>query len=456
MANRILALAMVVLVVVVSLAVAKHLREAPENAQENVFKPPDNQVPPHIFPLPTPVKENRSENSFPFEVTEMPFVKPENIATPHIFPLSTPVREEGRVVSSSDVVEHRWAAVHTFLYIPDGFTGYAAQVEIPATIDIKYPMYANVYSVGLVLQPVMGIGETWFEIGVKWVRYYSNPRLFTFWYYDGIPNFGPYLEIPDGLERTVDLTVRVVSLFDTVIAHMFASTSEGEILEAWKKLWDGDDLLSWYGVAQQEQIWWSLEGDNFYRWANTPKALWDEHYIKDNNGFWHKITLSNHADIVDYPLQEDAPMRVYSGASSEYWWMETWCQFQHDQAMATLYSVIENVNLYLEPDATRLEVRFYDYNNNFEGWHLFWSGGTPTWVINSREINHPSGTVKKAKLWTDGGGGVVFSELVITQDHLWDRLMVIILVWPVASDEEKSAMFAELVDIVGQWPEAPR
>jgi len=124
-------------------------------------------------------------------------------------------------------------------------------------------------------------------------------------------------------------------------------------------------------------------------------------------------------------------------------------------SLVTLYEIGLDVDLYL-PYGSKLIVKFYTYEDAYEGENLLWSGATPQRVILSENLPHPDNKpVKEATLvLADNEGGVVqtMANFVVRQDDLFGRVMEIKGLWPIADDNERNALFSEIMDIKGQWP----
>jgi len=127
-------------------------------------------------------------------------------------------------------------------------------------------------------------------------------------------------------------------------------------------------------------------------------------------------------------------------------------------SLVTLSKVGLDIDLYLD-QGSKLIVKFYDYENNYEN-EVAIDNFIPPWhIVENENVTHPSGIgVKKAKLWLVDSENNEISKIKgweTIRDDLWGRLIGIRGEWPYASVPERDNLWNELMGIRGQWPYAP-
>jgi len=124
----------------------------------------------------------------------------------------------------------------------------------------------------------------------------------------------------------------------------------------------------------------------------------------------------------------------------------------------TKYIVKVKVDLYLHT-GSKLIVKFYTYENEFENESIVWEGSTPAYVALSENVPHPENVpVKIAKLVLAGAENeeiLSATSLIVTKSHLIRRISEIKSRWEYASPEEKSELVAEISNIKARWPYMP-
>ena len=124
----------------------------------------------------------------------------------------------------------------------------------------------------------------------------------------------------------------------------------------------------------------------------------------------------------------------------------------------TKYIVKVEMDLYLHA-GTKLIVKFYTYENEYENESVVWAGSTPAYVALSENVPHPDNIpVKIAKLTLVGAENeeiLSATSLLVTKSHLIRRISELKAIWPFASSQEKSAIIAEISNIKGRWPFMP-
>jgi len=124
----------------------------------------------------------------------------------------------------------------------------------------------------------------------------------------------------------------------------------------------------------------------------------------------------------------------------------------------TKYIVKVEVDLYLHT-GSKLIVKFYTYENEYENESVVWEGSAPAYVSLSENVPHPDNVpVKIAKLVLAGAENeeiLSATSLTVTKSHLIRRLSELKAIWPLASPQEKSGIIAEISNIKGRWPFMP-
>ena len=127
----------------------------------------------------------------------------------------------------------------------------------------------------------------------------------------------------------------------------------------------------------------------------------------------------------------------------------------------TLYEVSLEFDAYVDNGA-KLVLKFYTYNDIFQGENVVWSGPTPDNVIFSKSVPHPeeNNVVENVTLVLTGEdtGNVIttIDTLTVTRNTFNSRLVdIYVSEWPFASPQERDNLNSEIVDIYLQWPFAP-
>jgi len=124
----------------------------------------------------------------------------------------------------------------------------------------------------------------------------------------------------------------------------------------------------------------------------------------------------------------------------------------------TKYIVKVKVDLYLHT-GSKLIVKFYTYDNEYENESVVWEGSTPAYVFLSENVPHPENVpIKIAKLVLAGAENeeiLSVTSIIVTKSHLMRRISELKAIWPFASPQEKSEIIAEISNIKGRWPFMP-
>jgi hypothetical protein len=117
-----------------------------------------------------------------------------------------------------------------------------------------------------------------------------------------------------------------------------------------------------------------------------------------------------------------------------------------DMGMGSLYSVKLRLAENLE-----LRLRFSTYDGEHQAEVPVEPDGKRRVIC----ISHPEGNPVELIELVLAEENRALASLVVTGDDLWDRITAILGYWAEAAAEEKGELFAEIIGILGQWPEAP-
>jgi hypothetical protein len=203
--------------------------------------------------------------------------------------LTEPVRKRAQILTG-------------WLWDEFSYQGHLSYVDIPSYLPLNPGTEFNFY----VNHLTETYGRPYFiESGVGRANWSSDPIIYTYTGYVGMYN---WLPIPNGVARTVTLTLEIPP---TGYATMFVS-----------------DPYSGYYISTFQQVYsinqradqGQEEASYVNTWTGTTAVLQHDNYLKNSSGQW-----INWSDSIHTRYSADSKMYYNYGSQNNRKWINTWC-----------------------------------------------------------------------------------------------------------------------------------